>query len=918
MIEIYDRSVVLGVIAQRLDFISERDFVAGVKSWLSNRSHSLDKALVEQGLLTPRQLEILSPLVDEHLGRHGNEPLRSLQALQGTSLMEAAQRPSPETDEIDSTLSHSPLQAPGAQAEDSASPSATTPGSAASQPSPASSEVLRKRYQIVEFYKAGGLGEIYRAHDEQLGRMVALKQIKQKYGHADAMRERFTREAEINGRLEHPAIVPVYSLGRYEDGRPFYTMRFVAGEELGAVIKRRHAPAAPRDDRQHSLELRQLIRRFIDVCNAIAYAHSRGVVHRDLKPSNVLIGSFGETFLIDWGLAKASGEAESSLPLFDNERPAAFHTEVGTKVGTLRYMSPEQARGDIETIGKAADIYGLGALLYEIVTGQPPLQGTSADEVLRRAIEGQIPPPRSLRADIPRPLESICLKALSYSPSQRYESAASLAADVENWLADEPVEAHRDSPVDRLGRAVRRHRTGVVGVAVLLLATVAALGVISLLTRRQNAVLLDANTQITANFQQAQLENQRAEQNLEDLRLAAFELQTTAEGVLARSPGAETQRQRMTDLLVRTLEKALAQRPTDRDLRRDLAQACRIHANLQRLFNRQEVALDYYQRALSHLEQLRQTSRGDKKTQDRLAETLRDQSNSLEATGDSEGAVAALMRASDVVAALRRQEPQSTNYARTSATILLDLAEPLADLGRAEEALDSAARAAGELSGLVHSPSREPNDATLLLLAQNRQAEILRQLSRQEQSVAVLAQALPQARAAAEAAAPDARHTLARVLLNQAQSWLARDPAQSEKPLAEAIDIWNDLARKFPQRAFYHRYRALALVAQGRLRAQTGELTEAHTLLTQARDLLQPIVSGQPTAIPYREALADACLESARVHRIAGSHGDARQQFNLALEHLRQIAQQKPKSVTIAARLKAVEDESQQLADADN
>ena len=204
-------------------------------------------------------------------------------------------------------------------------------------------------------------------------REVALKEIQEQHADNPHSRGRFVREAEITGGLEHPGIVPVYGLGQYDDGRPYYAMRFIQGDNFQEAIRRFHAADKPgRDPGERSLALRGLLRRFLDSCNAVAYAHSRGVLHRDVKPSNIMLGKYGETLVVDWGLAKpvgrpqADGEAlEATLRPSSGSGTAA--TEMGAALGTPAYMSPEQAAGRLGLLGPASDIYSLGATLYVVL-----------------------------------------------------------------------------------------------------------------------------------------------------------------------------------------------------------------------------------------------------------------------------------------------------------------------------------------------------------------------------------------------------------------------------------------------------------------------------------------------------------------------------------------------------------------------
>src|SRR6266545_2336059 len=200
------------------------------------------------------------------------------------------------------------------------------------------------RYRRLELHASGGLGVVYRAEDEELRRQVALKEIRDRHAQDSRLQSRFVFEAEVTGRLEHPAIVPVYGQGRYPDGRPYYAMRFIQGETLEAAIHRFHQVQAhgPRPVGLASAELRGLLGRFITVCHAVAYAHSRGVIHRDIKPANIMLGAFGETFLVDWGLSRVGQGGDAALRLGPT---GLAETMQGSAVGTPAYMSPEQARG---------------------------------------------------------------------------------------------------------------------------------------------------------------------------------------------------------------------------------------------------------------------------------------------------------------------------------------------------------------------------------------------------------------------------------------------------------------------------------------------------------------------------------------------------------------------------------------------
>jgi hypothetical protein len=291
-------------------------------------------------------------------------------------------------------------------------------------------------------------------------------------------------ESEVTGRLEHPGVIPVYSLGRDERGRPFYAMRFIEGEDLERAIRNFHAADAlpGRDPGSRALALRQLLRRFVDVCNVVAYAHSRGVLHRDLKPGNILLGPYGETLVVDWGMAKrmdgllTPAEANDESAGLDGDMSWNV-TQHGLILGTIPYMSPEQAEGG--PLGTRSDVYSLGATLYHIATGRPPIARGDKHAMLTCARRGEFAPPRQVNHRVPAALEAICHKAMNHSPEGRYASPRALADEIEHWLADEPLSAWKEPWPLRARRWVSRHRTPVAAAAAAL--AVAALALAHLL-----------------------------------------------------------------------------------------------------------------------------------------------------------------------------------------------------------------------------------------------------------------------------------------------------------------------------------------------------------------------------------------------------------------------------------------------------
>jgi tRNA A-37 threonylcarbamoyl transferase component Bud32 len=296
-----DRDLLFGLLALQNGLINQAQLVAAFQAWTLDKARALADHLIALGHLNASQRAAVEVMADLHVARHGDLE-RSLAAFPaGRSLRESLAQLG--DSDIEGSLAQ--VRSRPTQQESQADPDRTATYSVGTVTSDG------QRFRVLRPHARGGLGIVFVALDTELHREVALKQILD--GHADDLtsRQRFLREAEITGGLEHPGIVPVYGLGTYGDGRPYYAMRFIRGDSLKEAIERFHGDAVLRTDPgRRSLELRKLLRRFTDVCNAIGYAHSRGVLHRDLKPGNVIVGQHGETLVVDWGLAKDTGQAD--------------------------------------------------------------------------------------------------------------------------------------------------------------------------------------------------------------------------------------------------------------------------------------------------------------------------------------------------------------------------------------------------------------------------------------------------------------------------------------------------------------------------------------------------------------------------------------------------------------------------------
>lgn len=419
------------------------------------------------------------------------------------------------------------------------------------------------RYDRVAELGRGGWGVVDRVLDRQLEREVAIKRIggegRTGSGELDPeIRKRFLHEAKITSQLQHPGVVPVHELTAAENGEVFYVMKLLEGDNLGQLIRAQHTPAKTPHHRwtTHALNtaIAPLLDRYIDVCQAIAYAHQQGVLHRDLKPANVMVGGFGETIVVDWGLAKRIDDSWSASPTqvrslesigadvddalqlcnpsSRDGSASEQHTMQGTIVGTPAYMSPEQARGEIERLSPQSDIYSLGVMLYEMVAGRHPYRGLDVHQVLAQVKSGTWPPLRSVQPAAPRSLAAICDAAMAFDPASRYTSAAALADDVRRYLAGDAVSVCVEPLMDRVLRLCRRYQASCITAAASAMILLVASSVFGL-------VLHHAHQHEKASRVEAELAHENSLRSLTDARDSADVWLTDLSGSLQFYPGLD-------------------------------------------------------------------------------------------------------------------------------------------------------------------------------------------------------------------------------------------------------------------------------------------------------------------------------------------------------------------------------------------
>ena len=457
-----DRNLLLGVLAVQLKGLTSAKLVEVASAWAEDPHISVADRLVDNGLLTPMDRDLLERLVDDAIQAHGGDTAATLHTL---GIEEQRPYDSDEAARLDA-LQTAPISGLEFSEEETElfSRLSEAPG----------------RYTLISQHARGGMGRVLMVHDEYLDRNIALKEL-MSFGasgsgavpksspvrHTVALAARFLQEARITGQLDHPSIVPVYEVGRRQDGTLYYTMKFVRGKTLGQAL---------RDAGELEKRL-ELLPNFVDLCQAIAYAHDRGVIHRDIKPANVMVGSFGETVVLDWGLAKLKMgedlhrvEIEEALHELEiGSQDASPNTAYGRALGTPHYMPPEQAAGNLDNIDERSDVYSLGAVLYELLTGTTPYTGRTTYEVINKVLTSSPIPVLKQNPDTPPEIAGICDKAMQRNPADRYQSAVELAADIRRFVAGSLVHAYQYSPREIVMRYYRRHRTLVNMVAIFFL-----------------------------------------------------------------------------------------------------------------------------------------------------------------------------------------------------------------------------------------------------------------------------------------------------------------------------------------------------------------------------------------------------------------------------------------------------------------
>jgi tetratricopeptide (TPR) repeat protein/tRNA A-37 threonylcarbamoyl transferase component Bud32 len=701
-------------------------------------------------------------------------------------------------------------------------------------------------YELLSELGRGGMGVVYKARQKSLNRLVALKMLLHT-GHARPEdMARFHVEAEAIAHLQHPNIVQVFEIGEHE-GCPFFSLEFVEGQSLSAKIDSTPQPPA---------EAARLVQQ---VAEAMDVAHRRGIIHRDLKPANILLTTEGQPKVTDFGLAKRFEDA--------GDGP----TREGAIMGTPSYMAPEQAAGKTREVGPAGDIYSLGAILYDMLTGRPPFRGTTLLDTLQQVQRVEPVPPVRLQDRVPRDLDTICLKCLEKDPKKRYTSAGALAEDLRRFLAGEPILARPTPTWERAWKWARRRPALAALTAVSVLAVVGVLSLAFLWldsSRRaaegiaeQQKKLADYQTQEARKehelWQQAERQRLRAEARFRDAREAVDVMLTEVGGIkLAHEPHMEKIRRELLEKAVAYYGRFLKDKGDDASLRWEAGLARLRLGEIRRMLGEPGRAEAEYRKGLAQIEDLERTSSGQLKYRRELAIGYNNLANLLREVGKLPEAE----KLNGQALTLRRELPSDAANLKDLAAVCNNRGIILQKLARPRDAEQSFQEGEKILARLADGSPRELSYRQELARCLDNLGTLQAAMEKPAKAAATLGRArdLLEKLVKQKADVPEYREDLAYCCQHLGDVWRDTQPAKAEEVYKQSRRLCTDLVHDFPTVPAYRQALAAAWNSLAVLLQAAGRQPEADKAFAEALDIRAKIAADFPRMPDFRRSLASA------------------------------------------------------------
>jgi serine/threonine-protein kinase len=705
-------------------------------------------------------------------------------------------------------------------------------------------------YELEAEIARGGMGVVWKARQRRLNRTVALKMLRAGLLAGPTQLRRFQAEAEAVAALDHPRIVPVYEVGEHE-GRPYLVMKYLEGGSLAHCLKRFEG------------EPRAAARLVAEVAEAIDYAHRHGVLHRDLKPANVLLDAEGRPHVSDFGLAKR-------LSLTGSLDGTAGLTQTGDLIGTPSYMAPEQARGDQRAVTVATDVYGLGAILYELLTGRPPFRGTGVLDTLNQIREQAPVPPSQVRRGVDRDLETVCLKALDKEAGRRYASVRAMADDLSRYLVGEPVLARATGPLGHAWRWCRRHRA-LAGLSLAL--AVALVGGLAAVTWQWQRAEGNAR-RAEDNYARAETERQQAEANLtkaeEDFRRAREVVNEfcvrLSDNQLNAVPGSQPLRRDLLEAALKYYEQFLAERGDDPKLRSETAGIYRRLGMINASIGRRAEALAALDRSRKLLEDRPAENPDTPQRRADLGRTYLSVALLQVSDGQLNAALASYAEAERELKSAAVSPGADAKDTADYAAVLLDKGLLCARLGRLDEAGDCYDRQIALLTGLSSRAGPRSEVLTSLAAGYLNRASLLSSLGRRSEANGSLekARGLLESLSNAGPGKERARDMLAMCLLSLGGDQFVNGHAdEALRTLERSLSMLEKLSDTNPDVLKYAQDMSACLRQVGHVHRDGGRQGEALKCYDRARGIMERLVQQDPASGEYRNDLAKCLFDLA-------------------------------------------------------